>query len=169
MEAFSGKMSDLEKELEETDSDSEVEECNNQDDVLSPEQKRNLPTSNDVVIKEEKVVIRHKQASHKLKKHAHIFGIESKTNASGYKVTPKSDKNLNRFKQEIKALTEYGMQIDGTYGRRELGECPAIHFYDEETKIDAIFKIETGEFITTMKLTKEQIEDLLNNKNVGRY
>lgn len=141
---------------------------NNQDGTLTKEQKRNLPSPDDVIISEQNVIIRDGQAKYKLRYHGHDFGLPSKKDSKGRFKTEKTPENVQTFKEEIKNLVLNGKRIEGTYRRTELNGYPASHFYDSKTGKNAIFKKETKEFVSAWKLSDKQVRDLLNNGNVGQ-
>lgn len=80
---------------------------------MTRSQKRNLPHESDGYISEEKVVVIHRQANFKMKKHGYDF--------------------------------------------------------DSKTRRDVLYDADTKEFISGWKLTPEQIQDLIKNKNVGKF
>lgn len=112
---------------------------NNQDGTLTREQRRNLPSPNDVIISEQNVIIRDGQARYKIKNHGHSFGIESTQNSKGRFKTEKTPENIQAFKEEIKNLVLNGERIEGTYRKAEPDGYPASHFYDPKTGKNAIF------------------------------
>lgn len=65
---------------------------NNQDGTLTKQQRRNLPSPNDVIFSEQNVIIRNGQLKYKLKNHGHEFGIESNQNSNGRFKTTKTGK-----------------------------------------------------------------------------
>ena len=142
---------------------------NNQDGTLTREQKRNLPSPDDVIISEQNVIIRDGQVRYKIKNHGHDFGIKSTQNSKGRFKTEKTPENIQAFKEEIKNLVLNGERIEGTYRKTEPDGYPASHFYDSKTGKNAIFKKDTKEFVSAWKLNQGQINDLLNNGNVGDY
>ena len=81
---------------------------NNQDGTLTSEQKRNLPSPDDVIISEQNVIIRDGQSKYKIKNHGHEFGIESTQNSKGKFKTEKTPENIQAFKDEIKNLVLNG-------------------------------------------------------------
>ena len=142
---------------------------NNQDGTLTREQRRNLPSPDDVIISEQNVIIRDGQARDKIKNHGHDFGIESTQNSKGKFKTEKTPENIEAFKEEIKNLVLNGERIEGTYRKTEPDGYPASHFYDPKTGKNAVFKKQTKEFVSAWKLTEGQVDDLLTNENVGDY
>jgi hypothetical protein len=142
---------------------------NNQDGTLTREQRRNLPSPDDVIISEQNVIIRDGQARYKIKNHGHEFGIESTQNSKGQFKTEKTPENIQAFKEEIKNLVLNGERIEGTYRKTEPDGYPASHFYDAKTGKNAVFKKQTKEFVSAWKLTEGQVDDLLTNGNVGDY
>lgn len=142
---------------------------NNQDGTLTREQRRNLPSPDDVIISEQNVIIRDGQARYKIKNHGHEFGIESTQNSKGRFKTEKTPENVQAFKEEIKNLVLNGEPIEGTYRKAEPDGYTASHFYDPKTGKNAIFKKQTKEFVSAWKLTEGQVDDLLTNGNVGDY
>ena len=135
---------------------------NNQDGTLTREQRRNLPSPDDVIISEQNVIIRDGQARYKIKNHGHEFGIESTQNSKGRFKTEKTPENIQAFKEEIKNLVLNGERIEGTYRKAEPDGYPASHFYDRKTRKNAIF-------VSAWKLTEGQVDDLLTDGNVGDY
>lgn len=131
------------------------------------QQKRNQPNPKDFFIAEENVVIRHEQAQFKLHKHGSAFGIDSHLNNKKQSVCHRTPENVESFKEAIKALVLNGKRIEGSFRGREEDGYPAIHFYDEVTKLNVIFKKSTREFVSGWILTTDQAEDLLKNANVG--
>lgn len=145
---------------------------NNQDGTLTKEQQRNLPIPDDIIIPEQNVVIRHGQAKYKLKNHGADFDLPSTPNSKGWtktEKTEKTDENIESFKNKIKQLVLEGERIEDTYRKSEPDGYTATYFYDSKTRRNAIFKKETKEFVSAWKLTPEQAQDLLQNKNVGDY
>lgn len=142
---------------------------NNQDGTLTKEQRRNLPHSDDVEITEQNLTIRHGQAKYKIKNHGSDFGLPSKPNVKGWNKTERTAENIKDFKDKIKDLVLRGERFEGTYRKSEPDGYSAIHFYDAATRQNAIFKQKTKEFVSAWKLTPDQAQDLLQNKNVGDY
>lgn len=138
---------------------------NNQDGTLTREQRRNLPSPDDVIISEQNVIIRDGQARYKIKNHGHDFGIESTQNSKGRFKIEKTPENVQAFKEKIKNLVLNGERIEGTYRKGEPDGYTASHFYDPKTGKNAIFKKQTKEFVSAWKLTEGQVDDLLTNGN----
>ena len=138
---------------------------NSEDGTLTRSQKRNLPHEGDVYISEEKVVIRHRQGNFKMKKHGHDFDLPYYKNESGWKKTPRTPENLQIFKDKLVETTLKGKKIEGTYR----GDQKVIHYFDSKTRRNVIYDADTKEFISGWKLTPEQIQDLIKNKNVGKF
>jgi len=67
---------------------------NNQDGTLTREQRRNLPSPDDVTISEQNVIIRDGQATYKIKDHGHDFGIKSTRNLKGRLKTERTRENI---------------------------------------------------------------------------
>jgi hypothetical protein len=141
----------------------------NQDCTLTSEQRRNLPHSDDVIIPDQDVIIRHGQSKYKVKNHGSDFSLPSKPNEKGWLKTPRTSENIESFKDEIKKLVLRGERIEGTYRKGKPDQFSAIHFYDSVSGCNAIFKQETKEFVSAWKLTQGQVNDLLTNKNIGDY
>ena len=114
---------------------------------------------------EEDVIIRHRQASFKTKKHGHDFELPFYTNDSGWKKTSRTPENVQIFKDKLVETTLNGKIIEGTYRN----DRKVIHFYDSETQRNLIYDAHTKEFISAWKLTPEQSQDLIENKNVGKF
>jgi hypothetical protein len=86
---------------------------NNQDGTLTKEQRRNLPSPDDLVISEENVIIRDGQAKHKIKNHGYDFGIPSTQNPSGKFKTEKTRENIEAFKKETKEFVSGWILSEG--------------------------------------------------------
>ena len=136
-----------------------------QDGTLTKSQKRNLPHESDIYISEEKVVVRHRQANFKMKKHGHDFDLPYYTNESGQKKTRRTSDNRQVFKDKLVETTLNGKIIEGTYRN----DKKVIHYFDSKTRRNVIYNADTKEFISGWKLTPEQIQDLIKNKNVGKF
>lgn len=138
---------------------------NSADGTLTKAQRRNMPHENDVYISEEKVIIRHRQANYKLKKHGHDFDLPYYENQSGWKKTPRNAENLHMFKEKIVKTTLEGRRIEGTYRNNQ----KVIHYFDQKTNRNVLYDQDTKHFISGWKLTEEQVTDLYKNNNVGKY
>jgi hypothetical protein len=57
--------------------------------------------------------------------------------------------------------------LDGTYQVGTKREFEAIHIYDLDNKIIAVFNKETGKFVTTCQLDKVENTELLETGNFG--
>lgn len=142
---------------------------NNQDGTLTAEQRRNSPSSGDVILTEQDVIIRYGQAKHKIKDHGHSFGVPSRKNERGRYRTEKTIENVEDFIQKIVDLVVNGERIEGTFRSGHPESFEAIHFFDPNTRNNAIFKKETKQFVSAWDLHEKQIIDLKTNKNVGDY
>lgn len=140
---------------------------NNQDGTLTVAQRRNLPSSNDVILPEQDVTIRYRQAKYKLQKHGHHFGIPSTLTEKGRYKTERNIENMEHFLKEIVKLVVDGERIEGIYRGNKSNGFPAIHFYNSTTGKNAIFKKETKEFVSAWILTTRQMNDLKTIKDVG--
>lgn len=58
-----------------------------------------------------------------------------------------------------------GKRIEGSYRKSQADGYAATHFYDFKTSKAAIFKKETGEFVSAWKLSKNQVKELLTNRS----
>jgi len=132
---------------------------------LTKSQKRNFPHESDVYISEENVVVRNGQANFKMKKHGYDFDLPYYTNKSGWKKTPRTPGNLQIFKNKIVETTLNGKKIEGTYRN----DHKVIHYFDSKTRRNVFYDADTKDFISGWKLTPEQIQDLIKNKNVGKF
>ena len=140
---------------------------NSQDGTLSKSQKRNEPHEHDVFLTKDNqnLTIRHRQANYKLRKHGHDFDLPYTESPSGWKKTPRTPENLEKFKKGIADTTLNGKMVEGTYR----GEQRVLHCYDSETGRYVIYDAETNLFISAWKLDEQQAIDLKNNGNVGKY
>ena len=58
-------------------------------------------------------------------------------------------------------------QEDVTYQGGTNREFPAVHIFDDDTKVVAVFNKQTGNFVTTCQLTKKQETELKATHNFG--
>ena len=86
-------------------------------------------------------------------------------NESGWKKTSRTPENVQIFKDKLVETTLNGKKIKGTYRN----DRKVIHYFDSTTRRSLIYDAETKEFISAWKLTPEQIQDLIKNKNVGKF
>lgn len=141
---------------------------NSNDGTLSRAQRRNSPHEGDVYISEENVVIRNGQANYKLQKHGHDFDLPFYESENGWPRTPRNEDNLQMFKDKLVETTLKGEKILGTYSTKNKSQ-EVIHYYDNETRRNVMYNAETKEFISAWKLYEPQVDNLMNNKNVGQF
>jgi hypothetical protein len=58
-------------------------------------------------------------------------------------------------------------QEDVTYQGGTDREFPAVHIFDDDTKVVAVFNKQTGNFVTTCQLTEKQESELKATHNFG--
>jgi len=143
---------------------------------LTKEQKRNLPTPDDVIIQtshHEPLKIRDGQSRFKLKSHGHLFNLPRPFNQKGAPITlskDEIDENNKAFKHGIRTFAQKNDLIwieDGTYQGGTEREVPSINIYDPKTKLILIFKQKDRNFVTTCKLNPIEEDRFLKTKNFG--
>jgi hypothetical protein len=140
---------------------------------LTKEERRALPHSNDMTIIHEghpELEVGFWQSKFKVVDHGAIHDLPYTVKANGGTKTEKSDDNALKMMRSIVDIPNRGNVQwfeDGTYqGETDRG-FEAIHIYDLDKQIIAVFKKSTGKFVTTCKLTAEEDAELKATGNFG--
>lgn len=140
---------------------------------LTKEARRNLPNINVMIINHEghqKLYISFGQAKFKVGDHGAIHDLPYTINANGETRTPKTDENTLKMMRSIVDMPNrknVRWFDDGTYQGGTARGFEAIHIYDSDNQIIAVFKKSTGQFVTTCKLSKAEEIELVKTKNFG--
>lgn len=140
---------------------------------LTKEERRALPHSNDRIIIHEgrsKLVVGFWQSKFKVGDHGAIHDLPYIVKANGGTKTEKTDDNALKMMQSIVDMPNRdNVQWfeDGTYqGGTDRG-FEAIHIYDLDKKVIAVFKKSTKKFVTTCQLDGDEHDELLETGNFG--
>lgn len=115
-----------------------------------------------------KLTIRYGQAQFKIKNHGEVHDLPYRVKENGNRVTAKTEENIDRFIDSITNMP-YRKNIqwfdNGTYqGNTDRG-YKAVHIYDLDNRVIAVFKKSTGQFVTTCRLDPDEHTELLNTGN----
>lgn len=110
------------------------------------------------------------QSRYKVPDHGVFHSLPYKNN--GGTRTEKSDHNALAMMQSIEDMahrpnTMWFDQDDVTYPGGTDRELPAVHIFDDDTKIIVVFNKQTGNFITTCKLVEKEETELKATHNFG--
>lgn len=140
---------------------------------LTKEQRRALPHSNDMTIIHEgrpELEVGFWQAKFKVGDNGAIHDLPYTVKANGGTKTEKSDDNALKMMRSIVDMPNRdNVQWfeDGTYQSGTDREFEAIHIYDLDKRIIAVFKKSTGKFVTTCQLDRDEHDELLETGNFG--
>ena len=140
---------------------------------LTKEQRRNLPHPKDRFMNVEghqDLVVRRGQAQFKVKKHGEVHDLPYTLIDNGAKKTLRTEENTDAFMDSITEMpnrTNIQWFDNGTYQGGTKRGYPAVHIYDKDKRVIAVFKKSTGEFTTTCRLNDRQHAELLRTGNFG--
>lgn len=140
---------------------------------LTKEKRRQLPHSNDMRMNCEgypELTVGFYQSRFKVDKHGAIHGLPYTIKENGGTKTEKTDDNALKMMQSIVNMPNRdNVQWfeDGTYQGNTSREFEAIHIYDLNEQVIAVFQKSTGKFVTTCKLTPEEDAELKATGNFG--
>ena len=110
------------------------------------------------------------QSKFKVGNHGAIHDLFYTIKANGGTKTEKSDYNTLKMMRSIVDMPNRDNVLwfeDGTYQGGTNREFEAIHIYDLDKKIIAVFEKSTGKFVTTCQLDVAEHEELLETSNFG--
>ena len=136
---------------------------------LTPQEKRNSPSKQDLYFTDQDLTVFNGQAKFKMMRHGSDFGLDSYQKPNGVWKTRNTQENLETYKREIANLVENHERIDGTYRKGLEGGHDSIMFLNEETNHCAIFHKQERRFVSAWRLNNAQVKDLKENRNVGGY
>ena len=140
---------------------------------LTKEERRALPHSNDMKIIHEgrpELTVSFWQSKFKVGDHGAVHDLPYTVKANGGTKTEKSDDNALKMMRSIVDIPNRdNVQWfeDGTYQSGTDREFEAIHIYDLDKKVIAVFKKSTGKFVTTCQLDRDEHNELLKTGNFG--
>jgi hypothetical protein len=136
---------------------------------LTKEERRALPHSNDMTIIHEgrsELEVGFWQSKFKVGDHGTIHDLPYTVKANGGTKTEKSDDNALKMMRSIVDMPNRdNVQWfeDGTYQGGTDREFKAIHIYDLDKKVIAVFQKSTGKFVTTCQLDRDEHNELLKS------
>jgi len=140
---------------------------------LTKEERRALPHSNDMKIIHEgrpDLEVGFYQSKFKVGDHGAVHDLYYTVKANGGTKTEKTDDNALKMMRSIVDMPNRDNVRwfeDGTYqGGTDRG-FEAIHIYDLDKKVIAVFKKSTGKFVTTCELTAKEDAELKATGNFG--
>jgi hypothetical protein len=142
---------------------------------LTKEQKRQVPHPYDGKIEiEERPRLRvgYWQTRYKIPDHGHLHDLPYILKDNGEEKYVRNEKNTVEMIKSIEDMVHrpeviWFDQADVTYQGQTAREFPAVYIYDQKTEIIAVFKKETGDFITTCQLTTIESKELYETHNFG--
>ena len=140
---------------------------------LTKEERRALPHSNDMKIIHEgrpELEVGFWQSKFKVGDHGAVHDLPYTVKANGGTKTEKTDDNALKMMRSIVDMPNRDNVRwfeDGTYQGGTDREFEAIHIYDLDKKVIAVFKKSTGKFVTTCELTAKEDAELKATGNFG--
>ena len=112
------------------------------------------------------------QSRYKVPDHGALHGLPYSVKNNGGTKTEKSDDTALAMMQSIADMPYrpnaiWFDQEDVTYQGGTDREFPAVHIFDDDTKVVAVFNKQTGNFVTTCQLTEKQESELKATHNFG--
>lgn len=112
------------------------------------------------------------QYRYKVPDHGALHGLPYSVKNNGGTKTEKSDDNALAMMQSIEDMLHrpnaiWFDQDDVTYQGGTDREFPAVHIFDHDTKVVAVFNKQIGNFINTCQLTEKQETELKATHNFG--
>ena len=112
------------------------------------------------------------QSRYKVADHGALHGLPYSVKNNGGTKTEKSDATALVMMQSIADMPSrpnviWFDQEDVTYQGGTDREFPAVHIFDDDTKVVAVFNKQTGNFVTTCQLTEKQETELKTTHNFG--
>lgn len=141
--------------------------------ALTKEERRALPHSNDMKIIHEgrpELEVGFWQSKFKVGDHGAIHDLPYTVKSNGGTKTEKTDDNALKMMKSIVDMPNRNNVLwfeDGMYQAGTDREFEAIHIYDPDKRVIAVFKKATGRFVTTCQLGREEETKLLKTGNFG--
>lgn len=139
---------------------------------LTKAQQRALPHPNDMKIIHEgrpELNVGFWQVHYKVSDHGAVHGLPYTLKSNGRTKTEKTEQHTLEMMQSIVDMPKRDnvRWIGGTYQGGTDREFEAIHIYDVNEKVIAVFKKSTGKFVTTCQLTLAEEIELRTTGNFG--
>ena len=140
---------------------------------LTRGQRRNSPHENDLTIVQEgrpNLLIGYWQSLWKVKKHGAVHELPYSLGKDGGTETLRSEFNAIRMMRSIADMPNRKNIIWFESGRFQAftdREFAAIHLYDPDTRVIAVFRKSNGRFVTTCQLTRDEEVELKTTGNFG--
>lgn len=140
---------------------------------LTKEQRRSLSHDNDIKITQPdhpELVVGFSQARFKVYKHGAIHGLPYTVKPDGTTKTERTDDNALKMMKSILDMSERQSTIwfeNGLYQGGTNRQFEAIHLYDPNKQIIAVFKKSNGRFVTTCQLNEKEHNELIATSNFG--
>lgn len=140
---------------------------------LTKAERRALPHKNDMTIIAEgypELHVGFYQSKYKVGKHGAIHGLPYEIKPNGGTKTEKTDENTLAMMESIVQMPnrrKVKWFKNGIYQGGTDREFEAIHIYDPETQVIAVFNKSTGKFVTTCLLTPGEVAELKETGNFG--
>ena len=140
---------------------------------LTKQERRQLPHSNDMQIIHEgrpELEVGFWQSKFKVGDHGAVHDLPYTVKSNGGTKTEKSDDNTLKMMRSIVDMPNRdNVQWfeNGTYQGGKDREFEAIHIYDLDKRVIAVFKKSTGKFVTTCELTAKEDAELKATRNFG--
>ena len=140
---------------------------------LTKEERRQLPHPNDMTTNHEgypKLEVGFWQSKFKVGDHGAVHDLPYTVKDNGGTKTEKTDDNALKMMRSIVDMPNRDNVRcfeDGTYQRGTDREFEAIHIYDLDKQVIAVFKKSTGKFVTTCQLDRDEHNELLETHNFG--
>jgi hypothetical protein len=141
---------------------------------LTRGQKKALLNSEfDMAIKYEgkpELLVGFNQASEKVYKHGAVHGVPNSLKPDGTTKSQRTDENtLQMMKSVVNMPYRKNIKwfLDGTYQKDTPRGFRAIHIYDLDTRVVAVFRQVNGIFVTTFQLSVDEELELMSTNNCG--
>ena len=140
---------------------------------MSKEDRRQLPYVNDMIMQCEgrpQLRVGFWQSRFKVADHGAIHDLPYTTKTNGGTKTEKTDDNAFKMMRSIVDMPNrenVKWFEDGTYQGGSSREFDAIHIYDFDNRVIAVFRKDTGNFVTTCQLSKKEHDELESTGNFG--
>ena len=140
---------------------------------MSKEERRQLPHSYDMPINcegHQKLNVGFWQSKFKVGDHGALHGLPYTLKKNGGTKTAKTDENaLEMMRSIVDMPNRKNVQWfdNGTYQAGTDREFEAVHIYDLDNRIIAVFNKATGNFVTTCQLDRDEHNELLETHNFG--
>lgn len=140
---------------------------------LTKKERRQLPHANDLTVDHQgypRLRIGFYQSKWKVGRHGAIHGLPYLVKESGGTKTEKTEDNTIKMMQSVADMPNRDNVrwfLNGTYQGGTTRGFDAIHIYDVDEQIIAVFDKSTGNLVTTCQLTRSEHAELIETGNFG--